>query len=260
MEGTDGEDNHLIGVDLTAVDGLEREHNMGRHVDGVDIPVGRGAVPAPAVDGDGEHVAGAAGGAGGVVYRSEGRLNHMQGHGGVHVGVFQNSGVKDILRAVHGLLRRLKEQLYRAPQLSLVLPQQPGGAQQGGGVEIVPAGVHAPVFRGEGQSGLLLHGQGVHIPPQQKDRSAPADGTGDAGPPHVLGLIAHFTQFFKDKSPRHRQIKAQLRVAVKLPPPRNQLVPQRQSFLINLTFYADATPPAERPARRDKKTALHFVF
>lgn len=95
-------------------------------------------------------------------------------------------------RPAPGLLARLEHQHDRAPQLLPACGQQPGRADEARRVQVVPARVHHPVdARGIGESGALLHPEGVHIGAQQHGGAgavAVHDG-GDRG--EVLGARCH---------------------------------------------------------------------
>ncbi len=80
-------------------------------------------------------------------------------------------------------LPRLKEELHRTRDLLPKIHEDVGGAQQGGGVAVVTAGVHRPFYlRLIGRFSQLLDGKGVHIGPESNGlpRLAALDGGHDA--------------------------------------------------------------------------------
>ena len=136
------------------------------------------------------------------------------------MGVLQDAVLQHGLAAgkaqgVGSLLVRLEHQLHAAVQFALVLLQQLRRAQQHGGVQVVAAGVGRVALGGKGKAGLLLHGQGVHVRPQQDGLAARlAQGGHNARFAHAPGLIAQLPQFFFHKGAGLGQLKAHLRVAV----------------------------------------------
>jgi hypothetical protein len=67
-----------------------------------------------------------------------------------------------------GLLGGLEEQDVAPGELRGAFDQHLGGAEQGGGVTVVAAGVHHPGDAGaEGEAGLLLDGEGVDVGAEQ---------------------------------------------------------------------------------------------
>jgi len=75
---------------------------------------------------------------------------------------------------VHPLLPRLHHEHDLPGEDVAALGEQPGGAEQHRDVGVVPAGVHHPGhLGGEGQAGVLRHGQGVHVPAEQVGRARP---------------------------------------------------------------------------------------
>ena len=79
------------------------------------------------------------------------------------MGVLQNPGLIYIRRAVHAFLRRLKQQLDRALQLTFPLFEHFGRAQKAGRVEIMAAGMHRTVAGSKGQPRFLRHGQRLSL-------------------------------------------------------------------------------------------------
>ena len=98
-------------------------------------------------------------------------------HGGDHVRSVGHVHLRGLEQAVldggagteEGLLTRLEHELDGTELCNLGLAglEQASGTQQRGGVQVVPAGVHAPAGGGEGLAGLLGNGQGVHVRAKQ---------------------------------------------------------------------------------------------
>ena len=141
----------------------------------------------------------------------------MHHDGGVHIGIFEHTGVNHVLGAAENLLGGLEHELDGALNLVLMGLEQPGGAQQHGGVHIVAAGVHPAVGAGKRLAGGLLNGQGVHIgaeqnglagvlAAQQHHKSRLAAGNGGQ---------AHLLQFAFDNGKRIVQVKAGLGMGMK---------------------------------------------
>ena len=136
------------------------------------------------------------------------RLQHMVGQ--------QGAGT------IAAFLGGLEHQPHGAAELIGVLGQHPGRHQQGGGVQVVAAGVaHALVFRSKFFAGGLFHGQGVNVRP---DGHHPAcAGLFAVDVRHKAGLQAQvhrlnagFGQLGPDERGRVVLLIAQLGVAVDL--------------------------------------------
>ena len=138
----------------------------------------------------------------------------VQRERGVHLGVREQSVGEHIRRAEPDLLAGLEHQLHRAAQLGLVRFQQLCRAEQHSGVAVVTAGVAIAVFRGEGQTALLPHGQRVHVRAQQDAGRARADHGGDAAFAAAPGLDAALAQALHDKRRRPRRLQPDLGEAV----------------------------------------------
>jgi hypothetical protein len=93
------------------------------------------------------------------------------------------------LRSAGALLRGLEHEDDRPRQLIAYAGEQVSGAGQEGDVHVVAAGVHDAVdLRRVVQPGQLLHGQRIHIAPQQHGRSGPAAAQdGDDGAERLAG-------------------------------------------------------------------------
>lgn len=70
-------------------------------------------------------------------------------------------------RPVVPLLARLEHEPDISAQLAAMGVEQACGTDESGSVQVVSAGVHVLVGRGERLCGQLLDGQGVHVPTQQ---------------------------------------------------------------------------------------------
>ena len=74
--------------------------------------------------------------------------------------------------AVVALLARLEHERDPTPQPAAPRGEQPGTAGQHGDVAVVAAGVHGVVDpAGEVEVGVLVHGEGVHVAPEQHGRT-----------------------------------------------------------------------------------------
>ena len=136
----------------------------------------------------------------------------------VHVGVFQHPLLDHLHRALDGLFGGLEAEFDPALQLVLVLFEQLGGPQQGGGVDVVPAGVHGPILGLEGLVGLLGHGQGVHVGAHQQHLAIglfAGHGHKAAGA-DVLHLVPHLGEALFHVGSSEGQFKAQLGVLVQI--------------------------------------------
>ena len=162
-----GHNSGVSGADLTADDALQVLNDGAGDNHCVNALVGGGAVAAAAMDVHGVHISGCHAGAG-----FQGNLT------GLHIGPDMNAEAG--IHAVHGalldhgfgaqghLFRRLESQLDGAAKLVLMVVQNAGGGEHGGGVAVMAAGMHhAGILAGVGSAGLLLNGQGVHITAQQ---------------------------------------------------------------------------------------------
>ena len=167
-----GEHAKLGGVQLTAVDLLQGNVDVGRCGDGVDAGVGHGAMAALAVYGDvvlltachGDAAARHQHGANGQGHPGQ----NVEHHGSVHLRVFQQAVFQHVQRTLKNLLCRLEFQLDGALDLVLVFFEQLCRTQHHGGVHIVAAAVHLARHLGSKFfAGFLLKGQGIHVAAQQ---------------------------------------------------------------------------------------------
>ena len=162
-----GEHRCICGIQLTADYCLEVLDYGAGHNNSVDALLGRRTMTASAMDIDGKHVGGGHAGAG-----FHGNLTCL------HVGPDMDTEAG--INAVHGtlldhagrtlghLFRRLEGQLHGAAELVLVVVEQPGHCEHGSGMAVMAAGVHhAGILAGIINAGLLLYGEGIHVPPQK---------------------------------------------------------------------------------------------
>lgn len=170
----------FAGAHVPHPDGLQSAVERVEAVQGIVGKVRPGAVAALAGDG---HIEGEVARGGGTVQRGDLPClqpgGHVQGVAGVHPDMLCLQIAQDELQVVAALFAPLKAQNHPARQLRLVLAQDLGGGEQHGGVGVVSAGVGHAGHLGDGAAlGLLgivrglLHGQRVHVSPQQ-DRAAP---------------------------------------------------------------------------------------
>jgi hypothetical protein len=201
---------------------LQREHDLSGDRHGVGRRVRHRRVSAAAADGHqpvvrgrhhrpGSHAHHAAGLGGEDVQRE--RPAHRRLRNGV-----EQSLLEHVPGAVVALLPRLQHEHDLAGELVAALGQQAGGAQQHRRVQVVAAGVHRPGhLRGERQTGVLLHRQGVHVGAQQVARAGPgaaqdADGGGGRRPDGHLDRQPG--QLLQHGGLGARQLQPDLRVAV----------------------------------------------
>ena len=197
-------------------EGLEVQQDGRRADQRVRAQLRLGAVGREALHGDGEVVAAGHPAAG--LHVQIGLLQlapDVLAEDGVHA--VHQPMLHVVVRPVAGLLAGLEDQLHLAVDLVLVLHQQLGRAQQHGDVAVVAAGVHhARVLAGEGQPGLLLHGQGIDVGPEGH---GPALAAVQHGPAAVVVRIAvdgiaHFLQLRLDLVGGRRLLQGQLGVLV----------------------------------------------
>ena len=124
-------------------------------------------------------------------------------------------------RAVEALLAGLEHEHDVALEPVAVACEQPGRPDQRRRVQVVPAGVHRAVRRGEVKAGLLVDGQRVHVAADQ-DRTgvavvaSPAAQHADdrRGPGSGRDLEAEAVELGEHPLLGVRQLEADLRVAV----------------------------------------------
>ena len=144
---------------------------------------------------------------------------HMLGQCCIRLPVFKQAVLQHLLGAVHPLFTGLKHQHHGPTQLVLPLFQHFSRRQQTGGVHIVPTGMHAAVLRSKGLSALFLHGERIHVRPQQEGFSRFSHRSGNSGFSHPSGLIPKGTKLCQNEFRGIRQVKSQLRMAVQIPAP-----------------------------------------
>ena len=207
--------------------------DVHHNVNGVDALLRAGAVAAFAGDLDLKHIGGGHDGAHAVPDLAGGdHLAHVavEAHGSIHMGIFQDAGLNHQKGAARAFLIGLEHEFDPATEFFPILHQQLGRAQQHGGMDIVATGVgRAGVLAFKGVVVLLIHGQGIHIRPQQDSlsRFSPFQYRYQAPFADGLRVIPHLPQPGLHKGAGHRQVGAQLWVLVQVLPPLGQLGQQR---------------------------------
>lgn len=110
------------------------------------------------------------------------------------------------------------------------------GTQQHCGVQIVAAAVHGAGDALEGQTGLLLKGQSIHIGPEQNGLAGAAalDGGGQRAVGQLLRAIAILDQFFLYKGFGPGQLLPHFCILMKDVPHLHQLGLESKGLLIDL--------------------------
>ena len=114
---------------------------------------------------------------------------HMEPQHIVHLRMVHAAGLDHPLRSAHCLLRRLEEEFHAAVELILQLAHDETGDETNGNVGIMTAGVHYTGGPGsEGEAGLLMDGQCVHVRPDGNGLpgAGPGDERYDARVSHVI--------------------------------------------------------------------------
>ena len=216
VDGTERDDRLVVRVELARDEVLRAEEDMAGDVERVHQLVRARAVAALAVHDDVDVVDGREAGA-----RARGDLaqavverHEVDGRGGVDVRVLQHARVDHGLVAADlvgraALLVGLEHELHAAGQLGLAAFQDAGGAQQHGGVRVVPAGVHVVGRGGEGQPRLLLDGQRVHVGAQHETaaRRRVADGGHEAARHDLFRFETDFPQTLGHVGRRLREVE-----------------------------------------------------
>ncbi len=189
----------LERVDLTGGDRLQpQDHRRGQHRR-VDRELGRGAVAAPTVQGDPEHV-----GAGHRRARALQDPPRRSRRGVLPEGdvrgaeTLEEVVVDHRLGAAADLLGGLEHRQQPTRPLAASGQQLVGGTQQPGDMQVVPArvgdtdvvaiGIGAPRRARVGEPGLLGDGQRVHVGPAQHGRTvAVLEHPDHPGASHVAG-------------------------------------------------------------------------
>ena len=176
LDRAEREDHRGQRVGLAAHHGLQRHDHVGRRGHRVDALVRPGAVPGPSHHLD-PHVVGRRrdGPRPGLV--ATGREARREVQPGDHPDPVERAAGQHRPGAALGthLLGRLEQQAHLGrADLVAGAGQRAGGAQQHGGVPVVPAGVHdARNRRGVRQPGPLVDRQRVHVGSQGHHRPGP---------------------------------------------------------------------------------------
>jgi hypothetical protein len=178
VEGADRDHHGVEHVELPRHHGLQGEHHLAGGRDRVRRAMRLGGVPAAPVHGDRDLVGGGKQRArpGGEHPAGQPVRRHVQAVGGDralarHV---EHTLADHVPGARVPLLARLEHEDHRAGQVGPPGREQPRGAGQHGGVQVVAAGVHhARHRRRVRQPGLLGDGQRVHVAAQQHHRARP---------------------------------------------------------------------------------------
>ena len=141
----------------------------------VALAGGEGGVPAGPAQPDGEALEGGHGDPGAGHHQAGGQVGgEVEAGHALDPEPVEHTALEHRSGPLAGLLGGLEEQDDPAGEPGRPLRQHRGGAEQGGGVAVVPAGVHHPGdARAEGKAGLLLDGKGVDVGAEQ-DGAAPA--------------------------------------------------------------------------------------
>ena len=226
----DSDDRRVARLDLARHDGLQAQDGPGGDDDGINRVLGHGAVPAAAVDGDIHGV-----GVGRSVARyyadlAGGKLvAGVQRHADRGLGKAREESVLNHgFGALHPFLGRLPDQHQRAMPLILGLHHDLGGADQGGHVNVMPAGMHdrdlvtgivlGRNVAGVRQAGLLRDGQGIKFGAQHDDRSAAVAQDGNhARATHLLrDFVAEPAQLCRQLRRRVDLMQRQLGVLMQI--------------------------------------------
>ena len=175
VDRSDGDHRPLQRTDLAAAQGLERDHDLGRDQHRIDPQVRIGAVRAHAAHRDIDAVRTGRGDVQrGLDLAGRGVGRDVEGQGVVRLG---EAAIEAVLHHGPGaedpLLRRLADQDQGAGPVGLARRHLAGGADQGGDVHIMAAGVHDRLFdpvgvqlarrRGVGQARAFLQRQTIHV-------------------------------------------------------------------------------------------------
>ena len=202
---------------------------MAGDIDGVGPQLGGGDVGGLAVDQDAELIHRRV-----VQPRGEAHCAGGDFMGGVQpkdpLHPFQSARLDKVKCAKPHLFSGLKDQPDLAAEVFPLLSQQPGRAQQAGGVGVVAAGVHDPVGLGAvGDLVQLLDGQCVDIGPQPYCVSAgpcAAKNAQHPGSPHPPVRDLPSVQLGLDPLGGVMLLHGQFRVGMQLPAAGGQLLAQ----------------------------------
>ena len=237
MDRADGHDRRVLRADLARNDRLERRDDARGDDDRVDGRLGGRAVPAPAVDRDGDPV--------GVGEREARRDADLAGRQpGAVVESDGEVGLRNALEeaiADHrqgpaaALLRGLPDEDERSAPAGLGPREQGGRADERGHVDVVPAGMHdrnglaglGLRRRGArvGKARFLGHGQGVHVGPEKQSRAlAVAHHGDDTGLPQAgRDLVAERAELLGELARAPNLLVGELGIAVKVDVERLEL-------------------------------------
>jgi hypothetical protein len=125
------------------------------------------------------------------------------------------------LGAATDLLGRLEQEAHLARQVLSQLLQHGADAEERGGMQVVPAGVHlARHGAGEGQPRFLLDGKRIHVRADGQDRAGthPLDDPDNAGPADPGAVLnAEARQFGRHDASRAMLLERKFRVHVQVP-------------------------------------------
>ena len=194
LDRAHGDDGGLQRIDVAGDDRLQRHQQVARRHHRVAGEMGQRGVAGMAVDRDGDARAGRHHRP--VMHRDGARIEPrpvVEAEDALHREAVEQAVREHGARPAAALLGGLEDEMHGA-RPARIARQQGGGAEQGGGVAVMPAGMHHAGFGGGmGGAGRLRDGQRVHVRPQP-DRavrlparqgrhhpgSAHAGGEGDA--------------------------------------------------------------------------------
>jgi len=196
IDCADTDHAHALGQVGTPTDqGLQAVNDAGAGHHRINAAPGRRTVGLLALDDDTKAIAAVQHRTGLVIQMTGGiASHHMHAEDGFDLGRIQGAVADHRLRANQGVgrelvhicrafFRRLEQEHHRARHLVAMFGEHFGGAQQHGGVGVMPTGVHhrhgfaqanAGSLAGKGQAGHLLDGQCVHVGPQGHYRARQA--------------------------------------------------------------------------------------
>jgi hypothetical protein len=251
-EDADGQHGGVVGADLAALDGLQRDDDLGADHDRVHAVPGPRPVGLPAPHGDAEAVGAGHRRARAVTDGPGGRCaRHVQAEDQVRPRAVEGTllqhppGAAD-LPVRQALLDRLEQQRHGAAPLRARRGQHLRRGHQDGDVAVVPAGVHhahllaAPAragAAGKGEVHLLRDRQGVHVGAQRDDRAGLAAAqrrdhamAGDAG----LRLETKAAQALRHVLRCLGLTVRQLRMLMQVAAPREHLLLDRRRACVDV--------------------------
>lgn len=133
--------------------------------------------------------------------------------------MFFQQAVQDHGKGPSGrFFRRLKDEKNPSGKIGPPLRQPPGRPQETGRVDVMAAGVHSPgIPRPPGNFPFLLHGQGIHVRPEQHRPPGlfPFEESGDAGSGYEPPRNAKGIELPAHDPRRLLQVEIQFRTGVK---------------------------------------------